>query len=108
MRYYLIAGEPSGDLHGTNLMRGILKADADAVFRFWGGDMMAAAGGAQNLAKHYRDTSFFGIAEVVHGAAKGLVLSVWRILRCNPFGKGGYDPVPEKGRWKSDKRNLFR
>ena len=65
MRYYLIAGEPSGDLHGANLMRGILKADADAVFRFWGGDMMAAAGGAQNLAKHYRDTSFFGIAEVV-------------------------------------------
>ena len=44
----------------------------------------------------------------VHGAAKGLVLSVWRILRCNPFGKGGYDPVPEKGRWKSEKRNLFR
>ena len=65
MRYYLIAGEPSGDLHGANLMRGILKADTDAVFRFWGGDMMAAAGGAQNLAKHYRDTSFFGIAEVV-------------------------------------------
>lgn len=65
MRYYLIAGEPSGDLHGANLMRGILKADADAVFRFWGGDMMAAAGGAQNLAKHYRNTSFFGIAEVV-------------------------------------------
>ena len=50
MRYYLIAGEPSGDLHGANLMRGILKADADAVFRFWGGDMMAAAGGAQHLA----------------------------------------------------------
>ena len=47
-------------------------------------------------------------ALAVPGAAKGLVLSVWRILRCNPFGKGGYDPVPEKGRWKSDKRNLFR
>lgn len=65
MRYYLIAGEPSGDLHGANLMRGILKADADAAFRFWGGDMMSAAGGADNLVKHYRDTSFFGFAEVV-------------------------------------------
>lgn len=65
MRYYLIAGEPSGDLHGANLMRGILKADPGAVFRFWGGDMMAVAGGRDALAKHYRDTSFFGIAEVV-------------------------------------------
>lgn len=65
MKYYLIAGEPSGDLHGANLMRGILKADPGAVFRFWGGDMMAAAGGRDALAKHYRDTSFFGIAEVV-------------------------------------------
>lgn len=64
MRYYLIAGEPSGDLHGANLMRGILKADPAAAFRFWGGDMMAAAGGRANLAKHYRDTSFFGLAEV--------------------------------------------
>lgn len=65
MRYYLIAGEPSGDLHGANLMRGILKADPAAAFRFWGGDMMAAAGGRANLAKHYRDASFFGFAEVV-------------------------------------------
>lgn len=47
-------------------------------------------------------------ALTVHGAAKGLVLSVWRILRCNPFCCGGYDPVPEKGRWVSEKRNLFR
>ena len=42
----------------------------------------------------------------VHGAVKGLILSVWRILRCNPFGKCGYDPVPPKGRWKSDDRRL--
>ena len=47
-------------------------------------------------------------ALAVHGAAKGLVLSVWRILRCNPLCRGGYDPVPEKGRWVSEKRNLFR
>ena len=65
MRYYLIAGEPSGDLHGANLMRGLAKADPDAEFRFWGGDMMAEAGGAANLVKHYRETSFFGIADVL-------------------------------------------
>ena len=65
MRYYLIAGEPSGDLHGANLMRGLAKSDPEAEFRFWGGDMMAEAGGAANLVKHYRETSFFGIANVL-------------------------------------------
>lgn len=65
MRYYLISGEPSGDLHGANLMRGLAKADPEAEFRFWGGDMMAEAGGAANLVKHYRETSFFGIANVL-------------------------------------------
>ena len=47
-------------------------------------------------------------ALAVHGAVKGLILSVWRILRCNPLCRGGYDPVPEKGRWVNEKRNLFR
>ena len=42
------------------------------------------------------------------GAVKGCILSVWRILRCNPLCKGGYDPVPPKGRWKNDDRRLFR
>ena len=65
MRYYLIAGEPSGDLHGANLMRGILKHDPEAQFRFWGGDMMAEVGGKENLVKHYRETSFFGVVQVV-------------------------------------------
>lgn len=65
MNYYLIAGEPSGDLHGANLIGGLKKADPEARFRFWGGDKMAAAGGADNLAKHYRETSFFGIVEVL-------------------------------------------
>ena len=65
MKYYLIAGEASGDLHGSNLMKGILRADSEAEFRFWGGDMMAEVGGAANLAKHYRQTSFFGVAEVL-------------------------------------------
>lgn len=65
MRYYLIAGEASGDLHGSNLIRGIRKADSGAVFRFWGGDKMAEAGGAENLAMHYKKASFMGFTEVL-------------------------------------------
>ncbi len=65
MKYYLIAGEASGDLHGSNLMKGILKADPEAQFRFWGGDRMAEVGGRENLAKHYRQTSFFGVTEIL-------------------------------------------
>ena len=44
----------------------------------------------------------------VHGVLKGGLLSLWRVLRCNPLGRYGYDPVPEKGRWVNEKRNLFR
>ncbi|GFI54450.1 lipid-A-disaccharide synthase [Alistipes sp.] len=65
MKYYIIAGEPSGDLHGANLIRGLLAADPAAELRFWGGDMMAEAGGERNLVKHYRETSFFGFVQVV-------------------------------------------
>ena len=65
MRYYLIAGEPSGDLHGANLMKGLKAHDPEAKFRFWGGDKMAGVGGSGNLAKHYKETSFFGIVEVI-------------------------------------------
>lgn len=65
MKYYIIAGEPSGDLHGSNLIRGLLAADPDARLRFWGGDKMAEAGGRGNLVKHYRETSFFGFIQVV-------------------------------------------
>jgi|GEM_PF-27834 len=65
MKYYLIAGEASGDLHGSNLMKGLLRSDPQAEFRFWGGDLMAAVGGREHLAKHYRDASFFGIGEIV-------------------------------------------
>ncbi len=65
MKYYLIAGEPSGDLHGANLIEGLKKADPEVEFRFWGGDRMAAAGGAENLHKHYKETSFFGIVQVL-------------------------------------------
>ena len=45
-------------------------------------------------------------AILTHGCVKGVLLGAWRIARCNPFGKWGYDPVPEKGRWRSDKRRL--
>lgn len=65
MKYYLIAGEPSGDLHGANLILGLRKADPEAQFRFWGGDRMAEAGGKANLRKHYRETSFFGVVQVL-------------------------------------------
>ncbi len=65
MKYYIIAGEPSGDLHGAKLIEGLKTADSKASFRFWGGDLMAKAGGAANLAKHYRETSFFGFVNVL-------------------------------------------
>ncbi len=63
MKYYLIAGEASGDLHGANLMKAILKNDPEAEFRFWGGDKMQAVSGT--LVKHYRELAFMGIAEVL-------------------------------------------
>ena len=44
----------------------------------------------------------------IHGALKGLLLAFWRVMRCNPFGKAGYDPPPEKGQWKNPKRRLWR
>lgn len=65
MKYYLIAGEASGDMHGANLIKGLSKADPQAEFRFWGGDKMAQAGGAANLARHYKTASFFGALEVI-------------------------------------------
>lgn len=70
MRYYIIAGEPSGDLHGSNLLRGLKREDPQGEFRFWGGDRMAEVGGKENLAKHYRETSFFGIAQVLKNLKK--------------------------------------
>ncbi|MFP5437217.1 MAG: lipid-A-disaccharide synthase [Bacteroidia bacterium] len=63
MKYYIIAGEASGDLHASNLMKQLYKADPQAEIRFWGGDLMQAVGGT--LVKHYRDLAFMGFAEVV-------------------------------------------
>lgn len=63
MKYYLVAGEASGDLHGSNLMKEIKTHDPQAEFRFWGGDLMKAQGGT--LVRHYKDHDFMGIIEVV-------------------------------------------
>lgn len=63
MKYYIIAGEASGDLHGSNLMKALYKEDPSAEIRFWGGDLMQNAGGT--LVKHYRELAFMGFAEVL-------------------------------------------
>ncbi|GAA3509081.1 lipid-A-disaccharide synthase [Aquimarina addita] len=63
MKYYLIAGEASGDLHGANLMKSILKEDPNAEFRFWGGDLMQEVGGT--MVSHYKERAFMGFIEVL-------------------------------------------
>ena len=63
MKYYIIAGEASGDLHAANLMKALKKTDANAEFRFWGGDLMQNVGGT--LVKHYKELAFMGFFEVV-------------------------------------------
>lgn len=68
MKYYIIAGEPSGDLHGSNLMKGLRHFDGDADFRFWGGDLMAAQGGT--MVKHYKETAFMGVWDVLVNLGK--------------------------------------
>ena len=75
MRYYLIAGEASGDLHGSNLIRGLVQADPGAELRYWGGDLMdsaaAGAAGGHTLVRHYREGAVMGGVEVL---AKGFRL----------------------------------
>lgn len=63
MKYYIIAGEASGDLHGSNLIKELRKLDAAADIRAWGGDLMQASGAT--LIKHYRDLAFMGFVEVL-------------------------------------------
>ena len=63
MKYYIIAGEASGDLHGANLMKALYKEDPTADIRFWGGDLMEKVGGV--LVKHYRELAFMGFVEVL-------------------------------------------
>ncbi len=63
MKYYIIAGEASGDLHGSNLIKALRVEDSSADIRIWGGDLMQQAGG--DLVKHYKDLAFMGFVEVV-------------------------------------------
>ena len=77
MRYYIIAGEASGDLHGSNLMKGIYAEDPEAEIRFWGGDLMLnawqdleAVGRNSGLVRHYKDGAVMGFVEVVAKARK--------------------------------------
>jgi lipid-A-disaccharide synthase len=63
MKYYIISGEASGDLHGSNLIKQLKQLDTKANIRCWGGDMMQAAGAT--LVKHYKELAFMGFAEVV-------------------------------------------
>jgi len=63
MKYYIIAGEASGDLHGSNLIKAIKLSDIQANIRCWGGDLMQAEGGT--LVKHYRETAYMGLFEVI-------------------------------------------
>ena len=74
MRYYLIAGEASGDLHGSNLMRGLFAEDPDAQMRFWGGPLMDAVcrehRGKSGLVRDYKEGAVMGFVEVVFRARK--------------------------------------
>ena len=63
MKYYIIAGEASGDLHASNLMKALFKKDPNAEIHFWGGDLMQKTGGT--LIKHYKELSFMGFIEVL-------------------------------------------
>ncbi|WP_299162924.1 lipid-A-disaccharide synthase [uncultured Tenacibaculum sp.] len=68
MKYYILAGEASGDLHGANLMKALLKEDPKAEIRFWGGDLMQEVGGT--LVKHYKERAFMGFIEVLMNLRK--------------------------------------
>ena len=70
MKYYIIAGEASGDLHGSNLMKALYKEDASADIRFWGGDLMKNVGGT--LVSHYKERAFMGFFEVIMNLSKVL------------------------------------
>ncbi len=72
MKYYIIAGEASGDLHGANLIKGLKKEDASATFRVFGGDKMAAASSSE-LVMHYKDIAFMGFVEVAKN-----IRTIWK------------------------------
>ena len=77
MKYYIIAGEASGDLHGSNLIKALYKKDKNAIIRCWGGDLMGATGAT--LVKHYKELAFMGFLEVL--------LNIFTIFRNISFCK---------------------
>ena len=70
MKYYLIVGEASGDLHASHLMAALKEEDPEAEFRFFGGDLMAAVGGT--MVKHYKELAYMGFIPV-QGGHRGVV-----------------------------------
>ena len=68
MKYYIIAGEPSGDIYGSRLIQEIIKTNPNSEIRFWGGDLMKKSGGM--LVKHYKDLAFMGFLEVLKNIFK--------------------------------------
>ncbi len=85
MRYYIIAGEASGDLHTSNLISEIKRLDKDADFRGWGGDLMHAKGAT--LVKHYKDLAFMGFVDVIahmNTIRKNLIFCKKDILEYKP------------------------
>lgn len=85
MKYYIIAGERSGDMHASNLMKELKKIDSNADFRFFGGDMMQAVGG--KLTTHYREMAFMGFLEVLLNIDK-----VWKNLHTCKQDIADYNP----------------
>lgn len=85
MRFFIIAGEQSGDLHGSNLVRGLLEADKDAEIFCWGGDLMESAGA--KLLMHYRKLAFMGFVAVIKNLGairKNLSLCKQQIIEYKP------------------------
>lgn len=78
MKYFVVVGEASGDMHASKLLEGILKNDPSADILFWGGDRMAAVVGKERMLSHYKEGAFMGIWEV----AKNLKTVLGRIRRC--------------------------
>ena len=77
MKYYIIAGEASGDLHGSNLIKALQTKDPHAEFRVWGGDKMAATGAS--MASHYKEMSFMGFV--------GLISNIFKVFQKISFCK---------------------
>jgi len=85
MKYFIIAGEASGDLHASHLMRELKNGDGNASFMFFGGDLMAYEGGT--LLKHYREMAFMGLFPVIfnlHKIKRNFTLAEQKLLEFNP------------------------